>query len=129
MLEVEGWVIFGASESESVSAYDDASEMIVLHIRPGYHGVDGCGVCVCGLHQLSLLIALCARGEADHDHSDDWFFQLGCGMISVEGCPGERSGGLGRVFLSSNSGRLGRLATYLVAGVRGGRRQTQPLLL
>ena len=71
MLEVEGFVIFGVSESESESviAYDDASEKIVLHIRPGYHGVDGCGVCIYGgLHQLSLLIALCARAEADHGH-------------------------------------------------------------
>jgi adenosylmethionine-8-amino-7-oxononanoate aminotransferase len=54
MLEVEGCVIFGVSESESVIAYDDASEKIVLHIRHGYHGVGGCGACVCGgLHQLS----------------------------------------------------------------------------
>jgi hypothetical protein len=50
-------------------------------------------------------------------------------MISVEGCPDESSGGLGRVFLSSNSGRLASLVTYLGAGVHGGRRRTQPLLL
>jgi hypothetical protein len=130
MLEVEGCVTFGVSESESVIVYDDASEKIVLHIHPGYHGVDGCGVCVWGgLHQLSLWIALCAHGEADHDHFGDWFFQLGCGKISVEGCPDESSGGLGRVFLSSNSGRLASLVTYLGAGVHGGRRRTQPLLL
>jgi hypothetical protein len=55
MLEVEGCVTSGVSESESVIVYDDASEKIVLHIHPGYHGVDGCGVCVWGgLRQLSL---------------------------------------------------------------------------
>lgn len=117
MPAVEGCVVFSVSESESESAHHDASERIVLHLRGGYRGVDGCGVCVCGdLQQPSLLIALCARGEADHDHFGRWSFQLGCGMISVEGCPGESSGGLHRVVLSSNSGRL---EAHLVAGVHG----------
>lgn len=55
-----GSVIFAASKS--MIASHDASETIVLHLRGGYHGADGCGVRVYdGLHQLSLLIAPCAR--------------------------------------------------------------------
>lgn len=115
--------------------------MIVLHPHSGYHGVDGCGVCVCdGLLWLSLLSALCARGEVDHDQFGRWSFQVDFGMISFEGCPGESSGGLHRVVLSSNSGRLEahlvvgvhgsdpRVNSRSVAGVRGGRQWTQPLL-
>jgi hypothetical protein len=144
MPAVKGCGVFAVSvsESESVIAYGDVSEMIVLHLHGGSHGVGGCGVCVCGgLHQVSLLSALCARGEVDHDHFGRWSFQLDCGMISVENCLGESSDGLRRVVLSSNSGRL---EAYLVTGVRGsdlratsrsavgdggGRRRTQPFLL
>ena len=70
MLAVEDCAIFAVSES--VTAHLDASETLVLRLRGGYHGVGGCGVYVCGgLRQLSLLIALCARDEAGHDHGHD----------------------------------------------------------